>query len=126
MHYLITYIHFFLLIMLNQPTVDCIIMLILRKRNIHCFVLVLYTIGDISIIHHHQPINVPTAGAQAFLMDYPQGEIIIIITIDNYIHINTPIEYPLDYKHTYHSRFIPEGVAEVSQIFLRDRHVLPK
>jgi hypothetical protein len=28
--------------------------------------------------------------------------------------------------HTYHSRFIPEGVAEVSQIFLRDTHVLPK
>jgi hypothetical protein len=25
-------------------------------------------------LHHHQPINVPTAGAQAFLMDYPQGE----------------------------------------------------
>jgi hypothetical protein len=24
--------------------------------------------------HHHQPINVPTAGAQAFLMDYPQGD----------------------------------------------------
>jgi hypothetical protein len=24
--------------------------------------------------HHHQPINVPTAGAQAFLMDYTQGE----------------------------------------------------
>jgi hypothetical protein len=24
--------------------------------------------------HHHQPINVPTAGAQAFLMNYPQGE----------------------------------------------------
>jgi hypothetical protein len=24
--------------------------------------------------HHHQPINVPTARAQAFLMDYPQGE----------------------------------------------------
>jgi hypothetical protein len=24
--------------------------------------------------YHHQPINVPTAGAQAFLMDYPQGE----------------------------------------------------
>jgi hypothetical protein len=23
---------------------------------------------------HHQPINAPTAGAQAFLMDYPQGE----------------------------------------------------
>jgi hypothetical protein len=27
---------------------------------------------------------------------------------------------------TYHSRFIPEGVAEASQIFLRDTHVLPK
>jgi hypothetical protein len=24
--------------------------------------------------YHHQPINVPTAGAQAFLMDYPQGD----------------------------------------------------
>jgi hypothetical protein len=23
---------------------------------------------------HHQPINVPKAGAQAFLIDYPQGE----------------------------------------------------
>jgi hypothetical protein len=23
---------------------------------------------------HHQPINAPTAGAQAFLMDHPQGE----------------------------------------------------
>jgi adenylosuccinate synthase len=28
--------------------------------------------------------------------------------------------------HTYHSRFIPEGVVEVSQIFLRDTHILPK
>jgi hypothetical protein len=27
---------------------------------------------------------------------------------------------------TYHSRFIPEGVVEVSQIFLRDTQVLPK
>jgi hypothetical protein len=26
----------------------------------------------------------------------------------------------------YNSRFTPEGVAEVSQIFLRDTHVLPK
>jgi hypothetical protein len=32
----------------------------------------------------------------------------------------------LSYIHTYHSRFIPEGVAEVSQIFLRDTHLLPK
>jgi hypothetical protein len=30
------------------------------------------------------------------------------------------------YIHTYHSRFIPEGVAEISQIFLRDTHVLQK
>jgi hypothetical protein len=28
--------------------------------------------------------------------------------------------------HTYHSRFIPEGVAEASQILRRDAHVLPK
>jgi hypothetical protein len=28
--------------------------------------------------------------------------------------------------YTYHSRFIPEGVTEVFQIFLRDTHVLPK
>jgi hypothetical protein len=30
------------------------------------------------------------------------------------------------YIHTYHSRFIPEGVEEASQIFLREAHVLPK
>jgi hypothetical protein len=29
-------------------------------------------------------------------------------------------------KHTYHSRFIPKGVAEVSQIFLRDADILPE
>jgi hypothetical protein len=34
--------------------------------------------------------------------------------------------YNYTYLYTYHSRFIPEGVAEVSQIFLRDTHVLPK
>jgi hypothetical protein len=28
--------------------------------------------------------------------------------------------------HTNHSRFIPEGVAETSQIFLRDGHILSK
>jgi hypothetical protein len=32
----------------------------------------------------------------------------------------------INYIHTYHSRFIPEGVAEASQIFLRDAHVLLK
>jgi hypothetical protein len=31
-----------------------------------------------------------------------------------------------DSIHTYHSRFIPKEVAEASQIFLRDAHVLPK
>jgi hypothetical protein len=29
-----------------------------------------------------------------------------------------------DYIHTYYSRFIPEGVAQASQIFLRVTHVL--
>jgi hypothetical protein len=28
--------------------------------------------------------------------------------------------------HTYHSLFIPEGIAEASRIILRDAHVLPK
>jgi hypothetical protein len=28
--------------------------------------------------------------------------------------------------HTFHLSFIPEGVAEASQIFLRGAHVLPK
>jgi hypothetical protein len=27
---------------------------------------------------------------------------------------------------TYHSRFIPEGLAKASQILLRDTHILPK
>jgi hypothetical protein len=31
-----------------------------------------------------------------------------------------------DILHTYYSRFIPEGVAEASQKFLRDAYVLPK
>jgi hypothetical protein len=30
------------------------------------------------------------------------------------------------HTYIYHSRLIPEGVAEVSQIFLRDTHVSPK
>jgi hypothetical protein len=30
------------------------------------------------------------------------------------------------YIHTYHSRFVPEGVEEVSQIYPLDIHVLPK
>jgi hypothetical protein len=39
----------------------------------------------------------------------------VIGSIDSYTYI-----------HTYHSRFIPEGVAEVSQIFLRSTHVFLK
>jgi hypothetical protein len=36
------------------------------------------------------------------------------------------LRYYITYIDTYHSRFILEGVAEESQIFLRDTHVLPK
>jgi hypothetical protein len=28
--------------------------------------------------------------------------------------------------HTYHSRFVPEGVAHASEIFLPDAQILPK
>jgi hypothetical protein len=48
--------------------------------------------------------------------------ITIIIITEYYTYIHT---YHVC-MHTYHSRFFPEGVAEVSQIFLRDTHVLPK
>jgi hypothetical protein len=45
---------------------------------------------------------------------------------NNSYRIRVPIEIIVTYLyiHTYHSRFIPEGVAEASQIFLGD--VLPK
>jgi hypothetical protein len=45
--------------------------------------------------------------------------------IHTYIHthINTYIH---TYIHTYHSRFIFEEVAEASQIFLLDVHILAK
>jgi hypothetical protein len=29
----------------------------------------------------------------------------------------------ITYIHTYHSRFIPEGISEVSQILFRDTHI---
>jgi hypothetical protein len=32
------------------------------------------SVCHVCLHHHHQPINVPTARAQAFLMDYPQRE----------------------------------------------------
>jgi hypothetical protein len=31
-----------------------------------------------------------------------------------------------NYIHTHHSRFIPEGIAEASQLLLRDAHGLSK
>jgi hypothetical protein len=50
----------------------------------------------------------------------------IIWAIDNIpcFHFFTTDTYM--YIHTYRSRFIPEGVAEAIQIFLRDTHVLQK
>jgi hypothetical protein len=43
------------------------------------------------------------------------------------IHILNILKLKLHtYIHTFHSRFIPEGVAEASQIILQDAHVLPK
>jgi hypothetical protein len=51
--------------------------------------------------------------------------------IESFFRFFTALTRPLlqlflKYIHTYHSRFIPEGVAEVSQIFLRHTYVLPK
>jgi hypothetical protein len=43
-----------------------------------------------------------------------------------FLTISTVSDMYFFYIHTYHSRFILEGVAEASQIFLRDAHVLPK
>jgi hypothetical protein len=42
-------------------------------------------------------------------------------------HSNEHCSFHFDghYIHTYHSRFIPEWVAEASQKFLRNTHVLP-
>jgi hypothetical protein len=46
-----------------------------EANYIHTLYPVLYLLAILIHHHrHHQPINVPTAGAQAFLMDYPQGE----------------------------------------------------
>jgi hypothetical protein len=33
-----------------------------------------YYMSIVKMVHHHQPINVPIPGAQAFLMDYQEGE----------------------------------------------------
>jgi hypothetical protein len=47
------------------------------------------------------------------------------MSLDYYDLLSHLRQFLFNYIHTYHSRFIPEGVAEVSQIFLRDTHVLP-
>jgi hypothetical protein len=49
-----------------------------------------------------------------------------LVSIQGLWYIPYQVETYLCYIHTYHSRFIPKGVAEASQIFLRDTHVLPK
>jgi hypothetical protein len=36
------------------------------------------------------------------------------------------ISFEINKIHTCHSRFVAEGVAETSQSFLQDAHVLPK
>jgi hypothetical protein len=56
---------------------------------------------------------------------------IVTIAINCYVEVTNTFWQVVrarttDLLHTYHSRFIPEGVAEVSQIFLRDTHALPK
>jgi hypothetical protein len=53
--------------------------LFMNKYNLDLFIRYLQTItqaicAKVSRFHYHHPINVPTAEAQACLMDYPYGE----------------------------------------------------
>jgi hypothetical protein len=43
-------------------------------------------------------------------------------TTDNYIIMSIAVKGYITYIHTYHSCFIPKGVAEASQIFLQDTY----
>jgi hypothetical protein len=52
--------------------------------------------------------------------------LILPVTMKGLAHIATSLFYIFWISTCYQSRFIPEGVAEASQIFLRDPHVLPK
>jgi hypothetical protein len=83
--------------------------------------------------HHHHRFLIPLCGVgkTCFLLPF------FSITLTNNIHtiilsyylivIWVPTYlYDHTFIHTYHSRFIPKGVAEASQIFLRNNHVLPK
>jgi hypothetical protein len=62
------------------------------------------------------------------------GDILSVIQLTDWTDLKNIniIEYSclvfrsLIYKHTYHSGFIPEGLADASQILLREAHVLPK
>jgi hypothetical protein len=45
---------------------------------------------------------------------------------NSYLKITRIFAISIFLIHPYHSRFIPEGVAKASRIFLRDAHVLPK
>jgi hypothetical protein len=49
-----------------------------------------------------------------------------VIKINRYYELTNERIRTNTYIHTYHSRFIPRGVTEVSQIFLRDTHFLSK
>jgi hypothetical protein len=44
----------------------------------------------------------------------------------NQLFYKKKLKSEVRYIHTYHSLLISEGVAELSQIFFRDTHVLPK
>jgi hypothetical protein len=48
----------------------------MHKTKISVYIYSFSVLGKIQFFHqpHNQPINVPTARTQAFLMDYPQGE----------------------------------------------------
>jgi hypothetical protein len=63
-----------------------------------------------------------------FIYDIVCRNTILIITRCSFARVILMTLYMLYYigpLHTYHSRSIPEDVAEASQIFLQDAHVLP-
>jgi hypothetical protein len=58
----------------NNPCYDCVLFEVGQEiRALHRF-LYWRLLLEISL-YHHQPINVPAARAQAFLMDYTQGKL---------------------------------------------------
>jgi hypothetical protein len=65
-------------------------------------------------------------GKESVWMGYVELKCIVFKYIFNFLLIFYNVMLQNTYIHTYHSRFNPEGVAEVSQIFLRHTHVLPK